>query len=227
MNMEKLRLAQLLCSRICHDLITPVGAVTNGLEFLETNTGNLDPELLHLIQKSSQNAAQRLMLFRAACSFGGHNLLSTFEKTAQVLAAYLGALKINFIWANVAADMSKVNLQEQPLWGRVFVNLAAILAESAPKGGELNLSFSVVKDQLTVVWEVRGNLTEMKHDNILALTGQLPETDVTPLSIQSYLTFLFLEEMSLRLQLIENASHTIQANLMYAGYQEQASGMLF
>src|SRR5258705_12233601 len=71
-NLESLDLAALLCSRVCHDLISPVGAIVNGLEVLEeekdeeTKTFALD-----LIKKSARNASARLQFCRLAFGAAG------------------------------------------------------------------------------------------------------------------------------------------------------------
>src|SRR6201982_1533353 len=71
-TLEALDLAALLCSRVCHDLISPVGAVVNGLEVLEegkdeeTRTFAMD-----LIKKSSQTASARLQFCRLAFGAAG------------------------------------------------------------------------------------------------------------------------------------------------------------
>src|SRR5258705_10479593 len=65
-------LAALLCSRVCHDIISPVGAINNGLELL--NQGGADADAMKLIRTSARNASPRLQFapiaFRAAGSAG-------------------------------------------------------------------------------------------------------------------------------------------------------------
>src|ERR1700693_2371459 len=95
-----LDLAALLCSRVCHDLISPVGAIVNGIEVLdegkdeETKTFALD-----LIRKSAAQASAKLqfcrMAFGAAGSAGAQIELGDAEKTARGL---LEDGKITLVW---------------------------------------------------------------------------------------------------------------------------------
>jgi histidine phosphotransferase ChpT len=225
--MEKLRLAQLLCSRICHDLITPVGAINNGFELLGSNFENIDQEMSYLVQKSAQNAAQRLMMFRAGFSYGGQNLLSSFEKTEQLLRTFLTSHGIQFIWIDRNNAQTLVNPNDQPHWGRILVNLISIIIEVAPKGGELSLSFSDSNGHLSAHVSLKGNLVELKPAIGLALEGALAEQDVTAQSIQSYLTFILMEAVSLQLKLVESNSQNIVLHLENQTGSLQKSGTLF
>ena len=64
---------ELLASRICHDLISPVGAVHNGVEFLEEMGIESGAEAISLIAHSAQMAAARLQAFRMAYGAGGRD----------------------------------------------------------------------------------------------------------------------------------------------------------
>ena len=74
---DALELAALLCSRVCHDLISPVGAIVNGLEVLDDNPKPEDRDFaLDLIRKSARTASARLQFCRLA--FGAAGSAETF-----------------------------------------------------------------------------------------------------------------------------------------------------
>ncbi|RUV56051.1 histidine phosphotransferase, partial [Mesorhizobium sp. M5C.F.Ca.IN.020.29.1.1] len=62
-------LAALLCSRVCHDIISPVGAINNGLELLDE--GGADEDAMKLIRQSARNASARLQFARIAFGAAG------------------------------------------------------------------------------------------------------------------------------------------------------------
>src|SRR3989440_6227618 len=69
---DHLELAALLCSRVCHDLISPVGAIVNGLEVLDDNPKPEDRDFaLDLIRKSAKTASARLQFCRLAFGAAG------------------------------------------------------------------------------------------------------------------------------------------------------------
>src|SRR3984885_4865420 len=91
-TLESLDLAALLCSRVCHDLISPAGAIVNGLEvFEESNDEETKTFALELIKKSASIASARLQFcriaFGAAGSAGAQIDLGDAEKVARGLAA--------------------------------------------------------------------------------------------------------------------------------------------
>src|SRR5271165_7553710 len=89
---DALELAALLCSRVCHDLISPVGAIVNGLEVLDDNPKPEDRDFaLELIRKSARTASARLqfcrLAFGAAGSAGASIDTGDAEKVARGLIA--------------------------------------------------------------------------------------------------------------------------------------------
>ena len=81
-----LRIAELMCSRLCHDLISPVAAVSNGLELLGDEADDMGSEITSLLSFSVGQAAGLLMFFRVAYGLGGENAdaLSLTEATKLI-----------------------------------------------------------------------------------------------------------------------------------------------
>ena len=65
-NIKDLRVVELICSHLCHEMVSPVGAISNGLEMIEEFGGEPDPEILGLISASAAVTAQRLQYYRVA-----------------------------------------------------------------------------------------------------------------------------------------------------------------
>ncbi|MGY4472514.1 hypothetical protein ACVWWK_008223 [Bradyrhizobium sp. LB9.1b] len=84
---DALELAALLCSRVCHDLISPVGAIVNGLEVLDDNPKPDDREFaLDLIRKSAKTASARLQFCRLAFGAAGSSGAQIDLGDAQTMA---------------------------------------------------------------------------------------------------------------------------------------------
>src|ERR1700739_2763744 len=93
-------LAALLCSRVCHDVISPVGAIVNGLEVLEDDD---DPSMrkvaIELIKKSAHSASARLQFCRLACGAAGSVGASIDTGDAENVARGLfGTEKTSLAW---------------------------------------------------------------------------------------------------------------------------------
>src|SRR5580692_5444818 len=129
-----LDLAALLCSRVCHDLISPVGAIVNGLEVMDEDK---DEETkifaLDLIKKSANQASAKLqfcrLAFGAAGSAGAQIDLGDAEKVARGL---LGDDKTSIVW-NLPRELQPKNRV------KLLLNMLLIAVGTIPRGGTLTV----------------------------------------------------------------------------------------
>ena len=133
-TLEALDLAALLCSRVCHDLISPVGAVVNGLEVLEegkdeeTRTFAMD-----LIKKSSQQASARLQFCRLAFGAAGSAGAAIDLGDAQGVArGFLEDGKTRLEW-NLPRELLPKNRV------KLLLNLLLLAGQTIPRGGTLKV----------------------------------------------------------------------------------------
>ena len=132
-----LDLAALLCSRVCHDLISPVGAIVNGLEVLDEDKGEETKVFaLDLIKKSAQQASAKLqfcrLAFGAAGSAGAQIDLGDAEKVARGL---LGDDKTTIVW-NLPRELLPKNRV------KLLLNMLLIAVGTIPRGGTLTVGAS-------------------------------------------------------------------------------------
>lgn len=222
--MDSLKLAQLMCSRLCHDLITPVGAISTGLEIISESHEDIDPELLGLTSHSAQNAAQRLVYYRAAFGYTALSSLNTPEKLCKLISDYLHTYKIRLSWDMQLAPEDQDLFQD---YARILVNLIGIMTECAPYGGEFAVSLNRARPTLEFQLRLTGDLVVLKADNHRALLGQLPDEEVTPHSVQSYLTHQFLEREEGVLDIQEATKSVLAFVLKADGVSARQYGSLF
>jgi histidine phosphotransferase ChpT len=132
--LDALDLAALLCSRLCHDLISPVGAVVNGLEVLEDdNDEETKTFALELIKKSARQASARLqfcrLAFGAAGSAGAVIDLGDAESVAR---GFLEDDKLKLGWQLPRAMLPKNRV-------KLLLNLLIVGAQTIPRGGALTV----------------------------------------------------------------------------------------
>jgi histidine phosphotransferase ChpT len=131
-SLDSLDLAALLCSRVCHDVISPVGAIVNGLEVLEDDSdASMRDFALDLIQKSAKQASARLqfarLAFGAAGSAGASIDLGDAEQVARGL--FLDD-KITFSWSAPRLLFPKNRV-------KLLLNLIMIATTAIPRGGSI------------------------------------------------------------------------------------------
>jgi histidine phosphotransferase ChpT len=129
-----LDLAALLCSRVCHDLISPVGAIVNGLEVMDEDKDEATKTFaLELIKKSAHQASAKLqfcrLAFGAAGSAGAQIDLGDAEKAARGL---LDDGKTTLVWNLPPQLMAKNRV-------KLLLNMLLIGAGSISRGGTLTV----------------------------------------------------------------------------------------
>jgi histidine phosphotransferase ChpT len=131
---DALELAALLCSRVCHDLISPVGAIVNGLEVLDDNPKPEDRDFaLELIRKSSKTASARLQFCRLAFGAAGSAGAQIDLGDAQTMArGQLEDGKITIAWNLPRALLPKNRV-------KLLLNMLVIAQQTIPRGGVLKV----------------------------------------------------------------------------------------
>ena len=124
-------LAALLCSRVCHDVISPVGAIANGLELLDEDSDQETREIaMDLIRSSAKNASARLQFARIAFGAAGSARADIDTGDAQSVAqAYFeNERKIDLVWHGERALMPKNKV-------KLLLNLLLVSMGAIPRGG--------------------------------------------------------------------------------------------
>ena len=135
MTTDPLELASLLCSRLCHDMLSPVGALSNGLELLAEER---DPEMrqrcFELLEQSARTSADKLKFFRlafgAAGGFGDMVPLDESRAVIDALVSHNGRVQVN--WALAGDVLPKPAV-------KVLLNLSLIGIEALVRGGTLDI----------------------------------------------------------------------------------------
>lgn len=130
--MTDLDFAALLVSRVCHDLVSPVGAVVNGLEVLEDERdATMRADALKLVTSSADQAAARLQFcriaFGAAGSAGAELDLNEVGRTVKGLAQ----------GGKVAIDWQAAHLNWPKDWAKLLMNATLLATDSLPRGGQV------------------------------------------------------------------------------------------
>ncbi|MDX8353565.1 histidine phosphotransferase family protein [Cognatiyoonia sp. IB215182] len=123
-------LAALVGSRICHDLISPIGAIGNGVELLSLTDGDTGPEM-QLINESVQNANARIRYFRIAYGATSDDQMISRAEIVSILAATARGGRFTYFW-NVEGEQS-----------RRLVRCALLLMQcfeaALPMGGDIHV----------------------------------------------------------------------------------------
>lgn len=196
--MKAVDFASLLCSRLCHDLVSPVGALSNGVELLSDET---DPEMqaqcLQLLADSVQQAANRLKFFRLA--FGGGGSFSEQVDVREAQTALQGMFppdKVRVEWLIAPSALPKTAI-------KVLLNLALIGGDALLRGGVLQVAAEQTGAILDIAVRAEGPRLLLGDDLRQALGGTTPEGEMTPRVAPALLVRMLLDEAGAQLQVSE------------------------
>lgn len=183
MNISPTDFASLLCSRLCHDLLSPVGALNNGLELLADEH---DPEMrqrvLELLNESARASANKLKFFRLAFGAAGGfgETVDTREAHAAIEGLFGDNHRITIGWMVEEPVLQKTAI-------KVLLNLALIAGDALIRGGQLDIGAEVAGGMVEIV--VRGDGPRIVLDPELrsALAGGRDELPITPRAAAAFL----------------------------------------
>ena len=150
--LDALDLAALLCSRVCHDLISPTGAIVNGLEVLEEKDSDEETKsfALDLIKRSAKTASVRLQFCRLAFGAAGSANAQIDLGNAQVMArAFIEDEKTKLLWNLPYALLPKNRV-------KLLLNLVMLAINAVPRGGAVQVTVTGDADSCEFVLRSKG-----------------------------------------------------------------------
>lgn len=186
MTISPVDLASLLCSRLCHDMLSPVGALSNGLELLAEEK---DPEMrqrcFELLEQSARISADKLKFFRLAFgAAGGFGENVDVEEPRQAIAALVGNNdRITLNWAVPSPSLPKPAV-------KLLLNLAAIGIEALVRGGTLDVGAESAGGACEIAVRATGPRIAFDESVGKALAGQLPQSELSSRTAPAYMMHL-------------------------------------
>ncbi|MDE1148268.1 MAG: histidine phosphotransferase family protein [Azospirillaceae bacterium] len=186
-----LNVVELLCSRLCHDLISPVGAIANGVELIEEMGQSMADEAMSLIADSADQAARRLRLFRLAYGAAGGSSAFTAAEARTVLSAWFRGGRVRLEWPADVMPKAEDGLL------KLALNLGLLAEEALPHGGVVTVAGPEGAAPLSLT--AQGPKVGLREEVQAALDGAVPQSELTPRSVQGYVTGRFAEQCGWRI----------------------------
>lgn len=183
-------LSALMSARICHDLISPIGALSTALEVLDDDANkDMHDDALDLIRMSAGQASDKLQYLRLAFGAGGSapGILSLEVLKKRVEGMY-GAGKAKIEWATTLLGVEKNQ-------ARLLLNLIMLAVQAIPRGGVLTISISENEVETHMELKSVGPKSRLDPAIKLSLMGGAPEDGFDGRTIQPFFTGMILREM--------------------------------
>lgn len=186
---EALRIAELLASRLCHDLVSPVGAVGSGIELLREFGEDPGGDAMTLVEQSARLATERLQFFRIAFGQAGAGRLDvSMADLARFAAAAAATQRIRLVWP-----------EGLPVPGaggaKLLLNMTLLGADALPRGGELRVGLSANSGGLAAEVAALAPEARLPDELAAALAGTAPVADLTARSVQARWTGLVADRL--------------------------------
>ncbi|MCR4266621.1 histidine phosphotransferase ChpT [Nitratireductor sp. ZSWI3] len=194
-------LAALLCSRVCHDIISPVGAINNGLELLDE--GGADEDAMNLIRASAVNASARLQFARIAFGAAGSAGMQIDTGDAQSVAtAFINNEKPELEWIGGRALLPKNQV-------KLLLNLLLVANAAIPRGGRLRVLLEALETNPVFTITAQGPMLRVPPKFLELHSGNRPEEPIDAHSVQFYYTLLLARETGMKINIRATADEII------------------
>jgi histidine phosphotransferase ChpT len=189
------RILELLAARLCHELVSPVGAINNGVELLDEEDPDFMRDAIALIGQSARTASRRLQFYRFAygttASAGG----APPAMGRELAEGLCEGTKLRCEWAAEAATL--------PIdWQRLACNMMVLAGDVLPRGGSVlvrPLRAGASGIEVTADGEAVNVTSELRA----ALQPGTAAADLTSRTIQGYFTARLADQLGAKLELVE------------------------
>jgi histidine phosphotransferase ChpT len=189
-GLDELELAALLCSKVCHDVISPVGAITNGLEVLDDETDERTRGFaMDLIRKSATRASSNLLFARlaygAAGSAGSELSLGELHEAAS---GYIASDKVMLHWESPDGALAKDI-------GRLLLNFLVIGQHAVPRGGTISVGVAGPLGAPSLTVRCAGDGARVPPGTPELVAGTVAAGEIDARSVQPYFTGLLARRL--------------------------------
>ena len=197
--MNEVDFASLLCSRLCHDLMSPVGALNNGIELM---VDEQDPEMrercVELLADSARATANKLKFFRLAFGAGGGfaDFIDANEAKIALEGIFGAERRIDLGWMVAPEKLSKSAM-------KLLLNLALIAGDALVRGGRLDVGAETTGAGLEIAIRSEGPKVVLDAGLRETLTNGASSGDIEPRVAGAWLAQALAEESGGTIQLSE------------------------
>ncbi len=200
----QLHLAELMGSKICHDLVNSVGSLSNGIELLSEMKGAVDKESLDLIARSANLTLVRLKFFRLAFGLNTNKTNTNWDQFYNTIESYGLEYGTNISWQS---NKSTGNLSDGE--AKLLLNLFHIAITCLNRGGKMSIEISPngLAEKLKII--VGGKICNINKPVYLAATEEKKPEDISPREVTAYLARLHAKSLNKAIQIKDNKNNQI------------------
>lgn len=178
------RIAELLCSRICHELVAGIAAINNGVELISEIDASMQDEAMGLIGSSARQSSTRVQFYRMAYGYAGNDALSGIAAVRELVD---GLLEAEERFTAELPDSASAPALE-PGWGKLTLNLIVFAMDCLPRGGTLTATLDDRggRPRLSIIGH--GDEARLSDRYRAAIAPEVATEDISALDVHAYYT---------------------------------------
>ena len=206
-----MRVAELLCSRLCHDLVGPVGAVNHGIELIAEENSPIIAEATEMIGQSADQAASRLEFFRVAFGLAGGGAGQMSMAEGRKLAGGFLEKHINLNWpVNAELPWADTETRVPKDVIKVILNMMMLGVDCLPRGGEMIVNQAVLPEGLGIALVVQGQKAHIRDEIQSAIAPTATCDALTARTVQAYFLARLAEDLGLDFEVSSPQADCVQ-----------------
>jgi histidine phosphotransferase ChpT len=190
-----IKMAEMLCTRLCHDITGPVGAIANGAEFLTEGDPSMQEQAIELVANSAEEAVSRLQFYRMAYGRVGQGGEVSLADCKELIRNFFGNGKTSLEWVDSSLDA--VSRQT----ARLLYNLVVLASGVLIRGGVVSIRIEPKADKVAVQISASGRTLRWDEKIQRALRHEVTVDDLEPTTVQAYFTGFLAKEAQVKLEI--------------------------
>ena len=205
-RLSDLDLAALLCSRVCHDVISPVGAIANGLELMDDSETDAEMKktAFEMVKSSARTATAKLKFCRIAFGASGSaGAQIDMSEAGDVAKGFVGDDKVSLLW-----NVPRENRPKQEV--KLLLNMLLMALTGIPRGGLVTVAVDGRNFSITA----KGERAKINEALAAALDGTTELASLDARLVQPYYARILAEASALKLSMHMAGDDTVEVKAL-------------
>ncbi len=207
----ELRTAQILCSRICHDLVGPVGAINTAIELMQDEGDEaLDAEALEVLARSALEAGRKLAFFRTVFGLGAVDAPAKTQGMIDLANGLVASGKVSLQWdPDMPPEFSSIS-------GRILMLLIFSAIEALPRGGGVDIRLQSFSDGDAIACIAEGQGAALHEEVEKTFAGEMSESELTARTIPPYVLMLLARQTGAKIEISQPQQGQVALAVLFA-----------
>ncbi len=196
-----IKVTELLCARLCHELASPVGAINNGIEMIQEFDESMLPDAMPLIASSASLVAERLKFYRMAYGRAGTTSIISDSEVRELVEGFLSDGRSSLDWPDGTGIA-----EWREGWGKLLLNLLPLATETLPRGGIIRIRFEDSAENIRISLIAEGAGARIPEECHSALESGADVDQLTPRSVHAFFLARLADRLATGIEIEDTVS---------------------